>query len=118
MSSRTSSVCAAGGNLSPRAGRMRLKRYAEQAEIRGVRVSPHTLRHCFALNWVRSGGDVFTLQRILGHSTLDMTRRYVELSDSDVLAKHRQLSPLMTMDLPIRGARISRGPQESRRERN
>ncbi len=107
-----------GGNLSPRAGRMRLKRYAEQAGIDGVRVSPHTLRHTYALNWVRSGGDIFTLQRTLGHSTLEMTRRYVELSDGDVLAKQRQLSPLMTLDLPIRGSRIPRGPQESKRQRN
>ncbi|MFQ6131616.1 MAG: tyrosine-type recombinase/integrase [Armatimonadota bacterium] len=97
-----------GGKWSARGAQRRLKRYARQAGIQGVRVSPHTLRHTFALAWVEAGGDVFTLQHILGHSGLEMTRRYVNVSDAHVLAQHRKLSPLETMDLPIRGARMPR----------
>jgi integrase/recombinase XerD len=99
-----------GGKLTPRAIRLRLKQYAEAAGIRRVRVSPHTLRHTYAVNWVQNGGDVFTLQRTLGHSSLEMTRRYVDLCDAHVLQQQRELSPLVTMDLPLGGRRIPRKP--------
>jgi integrase/recombinase XerD len=59
-----------------------------------VRCSFHTLRHTFGKNYIRNGGDVFRLQKILGHRTLDMTRRYVELDVSDLQAVHQRLSPL------------------------
>ena len=62
--------------------------------ITGVRFSFHTLRHTFAVNYIRNGGDVFRLQRILGHSTLEMTRRYVNLQTSDLQAVHSKLSLL------------------------
>ena len=64
-----------------------------RANITGVRCSPHTLRHTFAVSYLRSGGDVFSLQKLLGHSDLTMTRRYCELSDTDALTRHRLHSP-------------------------
>jgi integrase/recombinase XerD len=99
-----------GGRLSSKAMQQRLKRYGDAAGIRGVRVSPHTLRHTYALNFVRSGGDPFTLQKVLGHSSLDTTRRYCELADADVMARQRELTPLRTMDLSfVPKRRISSG---------
>lgn len=62
--------------------------------ITGVRFSFHTLRHTFAVNYIRNGGDVFRLQRVLGHSTLEMTRKYVNLQTSDLQAVHDRLSLL------------------------
>jgi integrase/recombinase XerD len=62
--------------------------------VTGVRFSFHTMRHTFAVNYIRSGGDVFRLQRILGHSTLEMTRRYVNLQTEDLQAVHDKLSLL------------------------
>lgn len=49
-----------------------------------TKTSIHGLRHSFALNWIRNGGNQFKLQKILGHSTLDMTRRYVALAAIDL----------------------------------
>ncbi|MEK7743456.1 MAG: tyrosine-type recombinase/integrase, partial [Elusimicrobiota bacterium] len=61
--------------------------------IQGVRVSPHTLRHTFATQYIKNGGDAFSLQKIR-HSTLDMTRRYVHLARRDVAEQHKKFSPM------------------------
>jgi len=66
----------------------------KQAGIRGVRCSPHTLRHTFAWNWCRAGGDPFTLQVMMGHSSPAVTARYVALAKADVQAAHRKTSAL------------------------
>ncbi len=58
-----------------------------------TRCSPHTFRHTFARSYLVNGGDVFSLQQILGHTTLDMVRRYVSLTEADLVARHRSGSP-------------------------
>ncbi|MFN3650404.1 MAG: tyrosine-type recombinase/integrase [Armatimonadota bacterium] len=71
--------------------------YGRQAGIRGVRVSPHTFRHTFAVQWLLGSGDykgdALSLQRILGHSTPAMTQRYVHLTSGDLGRLHARLSP-------------------------
>jgi site-specific recombinase XerD len=68
-----------------------VRRLARRAGVGGVH--PHKLRHTAAVSFLRGGGDVFALQRILGHSTLAMTRNYVTLTDRDVKAAHELASP-------------------------
>lgn len=78
-----------------------VRRRCEQAGISGIRPSPHTLRHTAAVSYLRAGGDTFSLQRLLGHSSQEMTKRYCEsLSAEDVQKKHRQYSPVDNMKLP------------------
>jgi len=77
-----------------------VRRRGRQAGITGVRCSPHTFRHTAAVNFLRSGGDTFSLQRFLGHSSQEMTAHYCEsLSAEDVQAKHRLFSPVDNMKL-------------------
>jgi site-specific recombinase XerD len=67
--------------------------YALQANI-GRRVYPHLLRFSFAIQFLRNGGDPFTLQQILGHSSLDMTRHYVRMANTDVEKSLKKYSPV------------------------
>jgi integrase/recombinase XerD len=72
----------------------RMRDYGYAAGIRGKRVSPHTLRHTFAVNWLKNGGDTLSLQRLLGHSSPAMTTRYVNFLTADLAEMHRTVSPL------------------------
>lgn len=72
----------------------RLSIYGQKVKLEGVRVSPHTFRHTFAKMYILRGGDAFSLQALLGHSTLDMVKNYVNLWGSDLQKMHRQYSPV------------------------
>lgn len=54
----------------------------------------HACRHTFAVNYLRKGGSVFHLQTVLGHSSLEMTRRYANLVTTDLQAVHEKISLL------------------------
>lgn len=54
----------------------------------------HAFRHTFAVNYLRRGGSVFHLQKCLGHSSLEMTRRYANLMTEDLQAVHERISLL------------------------
>lgn len=72
-----------------------------KALCRRLRFNPpgrtiHAFRHTFAVNYLRRGGSVFHLQKVLGHSTLEMTRRYANLVTADLQAVHERVSMLST----------------------
>lgn len=71
-----------------------IERLGAASHIEAVRCSPHTFRHTFAVTFLRNGGNVFTLQQILGHTSLQMTNRYVAVSQGDVERQQRQFSPV------------------------
>jgi len=70
-----------------------IARLGKRAGISNVRCSPHTFRHTCALLFLQRGGDAISLQRILGHASLTMTRRYVFQTVDDLADSHRKSSP-------------------------
>ncbi|WP_223700053.1 tyrosine-type recombinase/integrase [Sutcliffiella deserti] len=83
-----------GHDIFPTTIRMSLTKYGKLAGITNKRVSPHTFRHTGALLYIMNGGDPFSLQRILGHSHMNMVRKYIQMSDTDVRRQHNNFSAL------------------------
>jgi len=83
----------AGQPLTPNGLRQIIENLGKLAGLQAVRCSPHTLRHTFAVEFLRNGGDVFSLKEILGHSSLHMTNRYVALAQADIEKQQRRFAP-------------------------
>jgi integrase/recombinase XerD len=88
-----------GGELTEDAMRHAIAHYNRD---RGVdSTSIHKFRHTFARKYlIDCGGDAFTRQKLLGHSTLEMTRRYCRIFDSDIAEGYDLHSPLTQMNKP------------------
>lgn len=66
-------------DLSASYVRQIVKKLAKKAGIENwKRIHPHLLRHAFAINWVKAGGDIEGLRRLLGHESLETSRVYLD----------------------------------------
>lgn len=83
-----------GTPLNRRTIQQRLKIYGNLAGLTQVRVSPHTFRHTCAKLYITRGGDILSLQKLLGHSSLEMVRHYFNLWGSDLQQMHKKYSPV------------------------
>lgn len=72
-------------------------RSAERAKIQ-THTTPITCRHTFATLMAKSGADVYTIQRLLGHASITTSMIYVELSGRDLREKHAECSPIMRLE--------------------
>ena len=88
-----------GGMLSMNGLRLAIARHNQS---RGVeKTSAHLYRHTFARKYlVDCGGDAFMLQRLLGHSTLKMTKHYCAIYDADIAKDYDRFSPLAQLNQP------------------
>lgn len=67
---------------------------------RGVeKTSAHLYRHTFAKKWILNGGDIFRLQKILGHSDLSVVKEYVQMFGNDLTVDFCKFNPLDCMEL-------------------
>lgn len=87
--------------LSKRGLQNQIKKYGNDAGIKGVRCSPHTFRHTFAKLSVQNGANIFELQAILGHSSFEIVKTYVNLFGNDVRDRHKEFSPLKMLNNKI-----------------
>jgi integrase/recombinase XerD len=72
---------------------MLFKRLRERAGITGKRVSPHILRHTFAMNYLIKSSDPFSLQELLGHEDLSTVLNYIHMNDTVLQEQKRKYSP-------------------------
>ncbi len=88
-----------GKHLERRGVQACIQRLKARVGIKGAG-SIHRFRHTFALNFLRADRNVFNLQYLLGHSDLDMVRRYTSaLGMEDALKAHEKASPADIMNL-------------------
>lgn len=74
------------------------KRVTEIGEMSGVdkftEVHPHKFRHTAATSMLKSGMDIYTLSKILGHTSLEMTKRYLSMDTAAISERHDRFSPI------------------------
>jgi len=71
-----------------------VRRLMEKAGIKGPKLGSHRLRHAFGKNFLVEGGDLRSLQEIMGHADIKTTEKYASLNLRDIIEKHRKYSPL------------------------
>jgi len=86
-----------GRPMSENALKLMFCRLSKKAGIQRLHV--HLLRHAFAVRYLLNGGDVFSLQQILGHTTLEMVKKYLHLTSANITCQHRRFSPMDRLNL-------------------
>jgi site-specific recombinase XerD len=89
---------------------MLFSRLRKRAGITDKRISPHILRHTFAVRYLVLGNDPFSLQELLGHEDMTTVKNYMHMNDTTIQEQKRKYSP--GDHLPTRMP----GPREIRRK--
>jgi len=103
-----------GKPLHTNAVKLLIKRWGKKANV--PRLHAHLCRHTFATNYlIHDCGDVFRLQQILGHTSLEMVRRYVHYASSQIMINSKSSSPIDHMGIKkLSGYKIDRTLRNNR----
>jgi len=71
-----------------------VRKHMEKAGIKGPKLGSHRIRHGFGKNFLVQGGDLRSLQEIMGHADIETTQKYAALNLTDIVKKHQKFSPL------------------------
>jgi len=77
------------------------KNFKKYMKMTGIKkdITPHSLRNNFGRRFLMAGGDIYTLSRVLGHSSVEVTEKaYLDLSDEDLRKNYQRFSPLENME--------------------
>lgn len=72
--------------------------------IEGPKLGGHRIRHAFGKGYVVNGGDLRSLQKIMGHSNITTTEKYAALNLSDIIALHHKFTPLRAARAAAQGS--------------
>jgi len=89
-----------------------VRKTMDTAGVPGTKRVPHCLRHSLGTNYVAAGGDPFTMKRIMRHTNISTTQKYVNLAMHTVIEHHRQYSPLRDAIRGAQGVLIDREVEE------
>lgn len=89
--------CTSKGNqLLIRTFEKKLRDYGKRISLKDI--CPHQLRNNFAKRFLMAGGNIYTLSKILGHSSVKVTESaYLDLTDADIRKNYQNFSPLMNL---------------------
>jgi len=76
-----------GGRMETLSVIKNFEKYGKKAGVRH-RCTPHIFRHTMAVNSVKAGMDIFTLQKLLVHNNITTTRQYIQLDTDDLISSH------------------------------
>lgn len=85
--------------LSANGIKLIFKRLQKKMNFKDVRLSAHTFRHTLAYRFLRDGGDIISLQHLLRHSSLDMTKRYLSAFGHVLPEINERHNPLNNLDI-------------------
>jgi integrase/recombinase XerD len=80
----------------------------------GIRAHPHRFRHTFAVGMLRNATDIRTLQKLMGHASIQILMRYLNLGDDEAIEAHRVNSPA-DKHHAMKQATARRSPMRQRR---
>lgn len=85
-----------GTRLERRGIQTMIKRVLNNAGV-DKKAGPHVLRHTFSTEFLRAGGGLEQLRKILRHSSITVTEKYLHLIDEDVQVEHLKISPIASL---------------------
>ena len=91
---------ATGTKLDIRTAQEQIQRYNKS---RGVnKTSVHLFRHTFATMYLKNGGDIYRLQKLLGHSSIKITEKYLHYTTAELQRDYNKLNPLDRLTFKIK----------------